>query len=123
MPSSRRDPDRIEVITNPDDPTFGEFAFTVYDNFHPVSGRDTADMKRALRGWANHNIRFGVVGYTINWKASSKKKGWRDWRHLRLRRYRDLFGNDGELLAMIKKKVETNTDWEISLTKIIIAKE
>lgn len=120
----RNDPDRIEVVTNPNDPPFGEFAFTVYDDYHPVGGPRKKWMRQKLRGWAGSTITFGVMGYRKSWRGGSghARNHWRAWKHLRLERYNDLFGSEGVLLQIIKKQLSADSGHELVITQFTISR-
>lgn len=123
MPRERKNPDRIEVIFNPDDPEFGEFGWTAYDRFHPVIGGTERDsMRKALRGFNKQELTVGVVGYRKNYRTKTRKN-FRYYEHVYVNTYSDLFGPDGALLRLLKRAKEVLSDWEISLQKFTISKE
>lgn len=123
MPRPRIDPGKIEIITNPGDPDFGEFWDVVYNNFHPVYGRDTKALMKKLRGWNGDMIRFGVFGTRTDWERGGRKRKFKEWRFLVLTHYRDLFGPSGIYLEICKDQLAKKSLPELSVSKILIAKE
>jgi hypothetical protein len=81
------------VLTNPDEPRAGDYAFQLYDNAHPINGdpETIARMKAALRGLRGEEVTMVFKGHRVD-SDTGETKRFRVTRNFTLNSYSDVFG-------------------------------
>lgn len=112
--------DKRTLIINPEDPRTGDNAFTVYDDAHPLSGKDYLRdrFRRSLKGLRGEEITVTVRGERQT--SAGKSRNWSARRTVVLNQYGDIFGASGVLLSALKSQMKRNSDDKITVQAITI---
>jgi len=112
--------DKRRIIVNPDEPRTGDSGFTVYDDAHPLHGRDVIRdrFRRELKGLRGKEITVTVRG--IRQDQSGKERNWSARRTIELNQYSDIFGASGVLLSALKSQMKRDSDAKLVVQQIVI---
>lgn len=117
MPRERKGKVIKEIVTNTDEPKVGDFAFTVYDNTHPINGSSEVDrFRKEMKGLRGKTITLRVKGFRVG--DDEKAKRFNRTRTFTVHRYNDIFGPGGAYLSIIKEVKDQNSDDTLVATSI-----
>lgn len=111
---------RRRLIVNEDEPRTGDNGFTVYDDAHPLNGREEVRdrFRKQLKGLRGKEITVVVRG--VRQDQSGREKSWSARRTIELNRYDDIFGANGVLISALKSQMKRDSDKKLVVSEIDI---
>lgn len=110
-----KDKDHRFILANPDEPSTGQYAFTLYEQAHPIRGdkNTIAHFKKLLAGLRGERVTLHFNGVVNDPETGERETRFRIQRTFNYRRYSDLFGAGSAYASAVHFVRDKYSDYQL----------